>query len=91
MVVKSELEKLGLRAVSIELGEIELEKECSEVQKEQLLHSLLSLGFDLIDDKRGKTIERIKTILIDFVYNKEKVLNINLSDYLSNDLAQHYN
>lgn len=90
MVVKSELEKLGLHAVSIELGEIELEKECSEVQKEQLLHSLLSLGFDLIDDKRGKTIERIKTILIDFVYNKDKVLNINLSDYLSNDLAQDY-
>jgi hypothetical protein len=33
IAVKSELEKLGLHAVSIALGEVELETECTETQK----------------------------------------------------------
>lgn len=90
MVVKSELEKLGLHAVSISLGEVELEKECTQTQKQDLLERLRSLGFDLIGDKKNRTIERIKTILIDLVHNKNNVLQVNLSDYLANDLAQDY-
>lgn len=90
MAVKSELDKLGLHAISITLGEVELETKCTENQKRDLLKSLRSLGFDLIDDKKNITIERIKTVLIDLVYNKNNVLNSNLSDYLANDLAQDY-
>ncbi len=48
------------------------------------------LGFDLIDDKKNRTIERIKTVLIDLVHNKNNALNSNLSDYLSIYLAQDY-
>jgi len=90
MAVKSELEKLGLHAISIALGEVELEKECTETQKRDLLKRLRSLGFDLIDDKKNITIERIKTVLIELVYNKNNVLKSNLSEYLSRDLAQDY-
>lgn len=90
MVVKSELEKLGLHVLSISLGEVELEKECTQTQKQDLLERLRSLGFDLIDDKKNRTIERIKTILIDLVYTKNNALQVNLSDYLANDLAQDY-
>lgn len=90
MAVKSEFEKLGLHVISIALGEVELEKDCTETQKKEILERMLSLGFDLIDDRKNITIERIKTILIDLVYNKDNVLNSNLSDYLSNDLAQDY-
>lgn len=90
MAIKSELEKLGLHAISITLGEVELDKECTETQKQDLLDRIRFLGFDLIDDKKNRIIERIKTVLIDLVYNKNNVLNSNLSDYLSNDLAQDY-
>ena len=65
MAVKSELEKLGLHAISITLGEVELETECTETQKRDLLKSIRSLDFDLIDDKKNITIVRIKTMLID--------------------------
>ena len=90
MAVKSEVKKLGLHAISITLGEVELETECTENQKQDLLERLRFLGFDLIDDKKSITIERIKTLLIDLVYNKNNVLKSNLSDYLANDLAQDY-
>lgn len=88
--VEVELEKLGLHAVSVTLGEVELKTKCTKTQKQILRGSLHSLGFDLIDDKKNITVERIKTILIDLVFNKNNVLKINLSDHLANDLAQDY-
>lgn len=54
MVVKSEFEKLGLQTISVELGEVELQNEITESQKEVLLQNLHSLGFDLLDDKKVK-------------------------------------
>ena len=70
MVVKSEFEKLGLPTISVELGEVELEKEISDEQKEVLLKNLQVLGFDLIDNKKTKTVERIKNLIVDLVHHK---------------------
>ncbi|GGF09264.1 hypothetical protein GCM10011518_18050 [Flavobacterium limi] len=91
MVVKTELEKLGLQTISVELGEVELENTISEDQKKQILNHLRILGFDLIDDKKSKTIEKIKTLIIDLVHRKNNELKTNLSDYLAENLNQDYN
>lgn len=91
MVVKSEFEKLGLQTISVELGEVELEKEISDEQKEVLLENLQVLGFDLMDDKKTKTVERIKNLIVDLVHHKNNDLKINLSDYLAENLNQDYN
>ncbi|TEB40574.1 AraC family transcriptional regulator, partial [Flavobacterium circumlabens] len=91
MVVKSQFEKLGLHTIAVELGEVELQEELTENQKRDLLQSLHSLGFDLLDDKKSKTIEKIKTLIIDLVHHKNNELKINLSDYLSENLHQDYN
>jgi len=91
MVVKSEFEKLGLQTISVELGEVELQNEITESQKEVLLQNLHSLGFDLLDDKKSKTIEKIKTLIIDLVHHKNNELKTNLSDYLAENLNQDYN
>ena len=91
MVVESELEKLGLQTIAVELGEVELEQEISDEQKEALLKNLQTLGFDLIDDKKTKTVERIKNLIVDLVHHKNNDLKINLSDYLAENLNQDYN
>lgn len=91
MVVKTEFEKLGLPIISVELGEVVLEKDISVNEKEVLLQNLRLLGFDLIDDKKSKTIDKIKTLIIDLVQNKNNDLKSNLSDYLSQELHQDYN
>ncbi len=91
MVVKSEFEKLGLQTIAVELGEVELNQEISDKQKEILLENLQSLGFDLIDDKKTKTVERIKNLIVDLVHHKNNDLKINLSDYLAENLNQEYN
>lgn len=91
MVVESEFEKLGLQTISVELGEVELQDSISDSQKEVLLKNLQDLGFDLIDDKKSKTVEKIKNLIIDLVHHKNNDLKINLSDYLSENLNQDYN
>ena len=77
MVVKSVLENIGIDAVSVELGEVELKNDISENQKSELLKNLRAVGFDLIDDRKSKTIDKIKTVIIDLVQNKNNDLKIN--------------
>lgn len=91
MVVKSELERLGLHPMLVELGEVDLQENSIDDVKPRLLHNLQSLGFDLIDDKKSKAIEKIKNLIIDLVQNKNNELHINLSSYLAQQLAQDYN
>ena len=91
MVVKAEFEKLGLQTISVELGEVEIQNIINEDQKKELLIHLHTLGFDLLDDKKSKTIEKIKTLIIDLVHHKNNELKTNLSDYLAQNLNQDYN
>ena len=91
MVVKSVFENMGIIPLSVELGVVELENDIQEAEKQELLKSLRGFGFDLIDDKKSKTIDKIKTLIIDLVQNKNNDLKINLSDYISQELHQDYN
>ena len=91
MVVKSVFESIGINPITIELGEIELKNDIQENQKQELLKRLHLIGFDLIDDKKSKTIDKIKTLIIDLVQNKNNDLKTNLSDYISQELHQDNN
>jgi AraC-like DNA-binding protein len=91
MVVKSELEKFGLNIITVHLGKVEILEESIENQKQELEKKFQLLGFELLDDKISKTVERIKNLIIDLVHNQNTILKINLSQYLSQDLSQDYN
>lgn len=73
MVVKSEIEKIGLHPVNIALGEVVIEeKELNKEKINKLSGALKAVGFELIDDKRSKLIEQIKTFVIDIIHYKEE-------------------
>ena len=89
-VVKSSLEKLGLHPTNLELGEIELQEESISSIKEKLVKELQLNGFDLLDDKKTRIIEKIKNRIIDLVQNKNNDLTVTLSDYLTQEINQDY-
>jgi len=59
MLVKEELKKLGLRAVIVDLGMVEILEDITLKQREELKKNLMKAGLELMDNK--------KSILICFV------------------------
>ncbi|QQS28966.1 MAG: helix-turn-helix transcriptional regulator [Sphingobacteriales bacterium] len=90
MVVRSELEKLGLHPVSVDLGEVDINEELEGFQRQDIHTALQKFGFALLDDKKSVVIERVKNLIVDLVQNKNNQLNTNLSDYLSRELNHDY-
>ena len=91
MVVKSEMDRLGITIKDIKLGEVTLDKELTAEEKANLDNTLIPLGFEIIDDKKSRVIEQIKTIIIDLVHHQENDTKTNLSDVLSKELHHDYN
>src|SRR3984957_4364250 len=90
LVVKDELTKLGLKYVTVELGEAELVDSLSTAQHEQIRAALLRSGLELMDDKKSVLIQKIKNVIIELVHYTEEPLNVNFSDYLSKKLDYDY-
>ena len=91
MVVQNELDKLGLNVKNIKLGEVVLSKEPTAEEKNKLDKALVLLGFELIDDKKSRIIEKIKNIIIELVHHQNNDAKTNLSDVLSSQLHHDYN
>ena len=53
--------------------------------------ALVLLGFELIDDKKSRIIEKIKNIIIELVHHQNNDAKTNLSDVLSSQLHHDYN
>lgn len=90
MLVKIELEKLGLNYTSVELGEAEIDETPSKEQLDQLNMILKNNGLELMDDKKSILVEKIKTIIIELVHYTDDQIKVNLSDYLSEKLGYNY-
>lgn len=90
MAVKKVLKEMKITALSIKLGEVEIAIDLDANQKQLLSKNLNSLGFELLDDKISKTIERIKNRIVNLVYYQNEQLKINLSTYIADDLKQDY-
>ena len=91
MVLKTELEKLGLNLVSVDLGSVVLAEPISNEKKVMINDHLKQFGFELIADKKRQTIQQIKTLIIELVHQKNNELSVNLSNYLAQHLLMDYN
>jgi AraC-like DNA-binding protein len=90
MVVKAELEKLGLHYVAVELGEVEVMEKISEETHDLFRQGLLKSGLELMDDKRAVLIQKIKNVIVELIHYSEEPLAINFSEYLSQKLNHNY-
>ena len=90
LVVQSEFDKLNIPTKHISLGEVDLVNALSEQQKRQIEKALTPLGFELIDDRKSRIIEKIKSIIIELVHQKNNDSKTNLSEILSRQLYHDY-
>jgi len=90
MVVKEELNRLGLRFIIVDMGVVDSMEDISAGQREQIRIALLKSGLELMDDKKAILIEKIKNVIIDMIHYTDELPKTNFSDYLSKKLNHDY-
>lgn len=90
MVVKSELEKLGVHYTYVKIGEADIIENLLPEQLEKFNTGLKKAGLALMDDKKSILVEKIKGVIIELVHFTEEEIKVNLSDFLSEKLNYDY-
>jgi AraC family transcriptional regulator len=91
-VVSEELEKLGCDVRSIALGEAVVGGEVLPRDLEKVKLTLEQNGFELIEDRRVKTIERIKQVVLKLVRRdaEKEPLTTKYSEQIARELGKDY-
>jgi AraC family transcriptional regulator len=90
LAIKQQLENTGISYYNVNLGEVELDLEPSPEQLEQLNKNLTAIGFELLDDKKDKLVEKIKNIIISLIHRNEDSRNKKMSAILEEKLQLDY-
>ncbi len=90
MAVKSELEKLGIYENFISSGEIIVKEGISSEQRKQLKDVLKNLGFELVDERKGLIIGKIKSIIVEMVHYSDIRCKKNFRGFISKKLHHSY-
>ena len=90
VVVCDTLSRLGLHIVAIELGIVKIAETPDVKLVQTIAEALQKQGFELLSDSREQTVDRIKTLVIEFVrYSKDRPVT-NLSSFLADRLHSDY-
>lgn len=90
MFVRDELERIGLHAVTVEIGEITMDQEFTVSQFDRLCQILRQAGIELFENKKEILVQKIKNIIMEVVYRHDDRLVHNLSTHLAEKLQHDY-
>lgn len=91
MIVKSELDTLGVRHGNVELGKVEIEENLTPDQYKKLQKGLERAKLELMDEKDSMLVENIKNIIVEMIHYSDVPLKLNFSEYLAAKLNHSYN
>jgi YesN/AraC family two-component response regulator len=90
MIVKAELDKVGIHFVTVELGEVITRKKITPLQRSRLYDALQLSGLELIDDRKNVLIEKLKRAIVDLENYSDEVLKTSYSDYISLSVSENF-
>lgn len=90
MAVKQELDKHKIPYQNLELGEVELTREPAEKMLNRFSEGIAALGFELIEDKKARTISKIKRSVIELIRDTGDLHKLKLSAHISDTLHKDY-
>ncbi|MFC0321194.1 MULTISPECIES: helix-turn-helix domain-containing protein [Olivibacter] len=88
MVVRQQLENLGLQVLEISLGTVKISPDPTEGQLHLISSSLNVLGFELLTKEKNQLIERIKNVVIELVHHSDL---ISLNESIMNVVSKRLN
>lgn len=90
LMVKEELNRIGLHSTAIDLGMVEILEDISDEQRAKLRENLLKSGLELLDDNKSILIERIKNVITEMIHYSDELPTQNHSVYISEKLNYDY-
>ena len=90
VILQEQLERLGLSYELKELGEVEIQGNLTPDIQKDLDESLGRYGIKIVSNHKNTLIEKTKDIIIEMIYEKEKLPNTNISNYLADRLNHSY-
>ncbi|WP_018338196.1 helix-turn-helix transcriptional regulator [Butyricimonas synergistica] len=90
LVVTEMLKDLHLTPLKVELGMAIVQEQLQPADRETIKAALEKYGFELIDDKRMRMIEQIRTAIIELVHYEDNTSKLKLSEYLKEKCHYDY-
>lgn len=90
MLVKEEIQRLGLHFVNVDLGWVEILEDISPQDYNTLNLNLQKSGLKILDDNQSILIERIKNVIVHLVHHSDEIPKLNYSNYISEKLNLDY-
>ncbi|MBK5283823.1 MAG: helix-turn-helix transcriptional regulator [Bacteroidia bacterium] len=90
MMVKQELQKLGLHYIIVDLGKVEIKEKITPLQRTKLKAALLKCGLELMDDHKAILVEKIKNIIVEMIHYESELPKVKKSVYISEKLNHGY-
>lgn len=90
MLVQSELEKLGLTCISVDLGTVEIKEEITQEKLETFNKNIRKSGLEMLDDQKNIQVEKIKAVIVEMAHYSDDAPIVNDSDYISENLGYDY-
>jgi AraC-like DNA-binding protein len=89
-VVAEELDRLNQSNAMVTMGEVNLDRELTSDELLAMRQAFLKHGFEIIDDKKGAIIEKIKNVIIDQIHHINDRVKVNYSILISEKLSKDY-
>jgi AraC family transcriptional regulator len=89
-IVKEQLQAMSLPVVEVHLGHVDLERPLLPFETEKVKAFLMDYGFELLEDRKAKLVERIKSLLIEVIHYREEKISSNYSTYLAQAIGKDY-
>lgn len=90
MVVRYELEKIGINLMIVQAGRVEILEPISVTQMGYFKLALVKADMELVDNRKNVLIDKIINVITEMVNHPETAIKINFSYHLSKKLNLDY-
>lgn len=90
IVVEEALAQLNIIPIKVELGEIETKDDVSNEQKIALNNKIKRARLEVLEGRQNILIEKIRKVIIEYVYNYDEAPNMMFSVILCKELCYSY-
>lgn len=90
MIVKEELNRLGIEYSILELGMVELKEALNKETIQLFNEALQKYGLEILENKKAILVEKITTLIIEMVHYSDKLPELKYSALISEKLGYNY-